>query len=119
MRSHGKRLSSFEAVDVQIGIGLNSGEVVVRSIDNDLNIDYSALGHTTHLAARMQEIAGPGEALISLTTLRQVEGFVQIKSLGPIQVKGVSQPVEVYSLTAATAARTRVQAGATRGLTPL
>ncbi len=98
---------------------MNSGEVVVRSIDNDLNIEYSALGHTTHLAARMQELASPGIALISASTLRQVEGFVQIQPLGPVPVKGVSQPVETYSVIGVTTARTRVQAGAARGLTPL
>ena len=119
MRRYRQRLSQTEESGLHIGVGIHSGEVVVRSIDNDLNIDYSALGHTTHLAARMQELAGPSEALISLSTLRQVEGFVQVRSLGPIQVKGVSQPVDTYLLTAATAARTRVQAGAARGLTPL
>jgi tetratricopeptide (TPR) repeat protein len=98
---------------------MNSGGVVVRSIDTDLNIDYSALGHTTHLAARMQELAGPGIALMSASTLRQVEGFVHVQSLGPVQAKGISQPVEAYSLIGATTARTRVQAGAVRGLTPL
>ena len=98
---------------------MNSGEVVVRSIGNDLNIDYSALGHTTHLAARMQELAGPGAALLTASTLRQVEGFVQVKSLGAVQMKGVSQPVETHELVGATTARTRVQAGAARGLTPL
>src|ERR1044071_8880128 len=119
MRRYRQRLSQTEESGLHIGVGIHSGEVVVRSIDNDLNIDYSALGHTTHLAARMQELAGRSQALISLSTLRQVEGFVQVQSLGPIQVKGVSQPVEAYLLTAATAARTRVQAGSARGLTPL
>jgi tetratricopeptide (TPR) repeat protein len=98
---------------------MNSGEVVVRSIDTDLNIDYSALGHTTHLAARMQELAGPGIALMSANTLRQVEGFVHVQSLGPVQAKGISHPIDTYSLIGATTARTRVQAGAVRGLTPL
>jgi tetratricopeptide (TPR) repeat protein len=98
---------------------MNSGEVVVRSIDTDLNIDYSALGHTTHLAARMQELSSPGSALMSSSTLRQVEGFVFVQSLGPVQAKGISQPVQAYSLVGATTARTRVQAGAARGLTPL
>jgi class 3 adenylate cyclase/tetratricopeptide (TPR) repeat protein len=119
MRRHRKNLGQSEESGLHIGIGMNSGEVVVRSIDNDLNIDYSALGHTTHLAARMQELAGPGVALMSSSTLRQVEGFVHIQSLGPVQAKGVSQPVEAYSLIGATTARTRVQAGAARGLTPL
>jgi class 3 adenylate cyclase/tetratricopeptide (TPR) repeat protein len=119
MRRYRQRLGHSEESGVQISVGLNSGEVVVRSIDNDLNIDYSALGHTTHLAARMQELAGPGLALMSASTLRQVEGFIQVQSLGPVQAKGVSQPVETYSLIGATSARTRVQAGAARGLTPL
>ena len=119
MRRYRQKLGQSEETGLQIGVGMNSGEVVVRSIDNDLNIDYSALGHTTHLAARMQELSGPGEALISGSTLRQVEGFIQIQPLGPVQVKGVSQAIEVYSVIGATSARTRVQAGAARGLTPL
>ena len=119
MRRYRQKLGQSEESGVQIGIGMNSGAVVVRSIDNDLNIDYSALGLTTHLAARMQELSGSGQALMSASTLRQVEGFVQIQPLGPVQVKGVSQPVEVYSVIGATTARTRVQAGAARGLTPL
>jgi class 3 adenylate cyclase/tetratricopeptide (TPR) repeat protein len=119
MRRYRRRLGQSEEAGLQIGIGMNSGEVVVRSIGNDLNIDYSALGHTTHLAARMQELAGPGGALLTASSLRQVEGFVQVKSLGAVQMKGVSQPVETYELVGATTARTRVQAGAARGLTPL
>jgi len=119
MHRYREKLGQSEESGLQIGVGMNSGEVVVRSIDNDLNIDYSALGHTTHLAARMQELSGPGEALISGSTLREVEGFVQIQPLGPTQVKGLSQPVEIYSLFGVTTARTRVQAGAARGLTPL
>jgi tetratricopeptide (TPR) repeat protein len=119
MRRYRQRLGQSEESGLHIGVGMNSGEVVVRSIDNDLNMDYSALGHTTHLAARMQELAGPGVALMSSSTLRQVEGFIQVESLGPVQAKGVSQRLEAYSLTGATTARTRVQAGAARGLTPL
>ena len=67
----------------------------------------------------MQELAAPGMALMSAGTLRQVEGFMQVNSLGPVQAKGISQPVEAYSLIGTTSARTRVQAGAARGLTPL
>jgi class 3 adenylate cyclase/tetratricopeptide (TPR) repeat protein len=116
MRSYRQKPGQSE---LQIGVGLNSGEVVVRSIDNDLNIDYSAIGHTTNLAARMQELAAPGLVLLSSNTLRQVEGFVQVEPLGPVQAKGISRPVEPYSLIGTTSARTRVQAGAVRGLTPL
>ena len=119
MRRYRRKLGQSEELGLQIGIGLNSGEVVVRSISNDLNVDYSALGHTTHMAARMQELAAGGTTLMTASTLRQVEGFVQVKSVGAVQVKGVSRPVEAFEVVAATTARTRVQAAATRGLTPL
>src|SRR5215471_2516726 len=118
-RLYRRGLGQSEELGLQIGIGLNSGEVVVRSISNDLNLDYSALGHTTHMAARMQELAAGGKILMTASTLRQTEGFVQVKSVGAVQVKGVSQPVEAFEVVAATAARTRVQAAAVRGLTPL
>ena len=88
MRRYRQRLGQSEESGLHIGVGMNSGEVVLRSIDTDLTIDYSAIGYTTHLAARMQELAGPGIVLMSSTTLRQVEGFVQVESLGPVQAKG-------------------------------
>src|SRR5437660_9146381 len=118
MRRYREKLGQSEELGLQIGIGLNSGEVVVRSIDNDLNIDYSALGHTTHLAARMQELANGGAILMMASTLREVEGFVEVKSLGALQVKGVSRPVDAYELVGVTSARTRLHAAVSRGLTP-
>ncbi|PYV80935.1 MAG: hypothetical protein DMG05_30775, partial [Acidobacteria bacterium] len=118
MRRHRENLGQTDEIGVQIGVGLNSGEVVVRSIDNDLNIDYSALGHTTHLAARMQELANGGAILMMASTLREVEGFVEVKSLGAVQVKGVSRPIDAYELVGVTSARTRLHAAVSRGLTP-
>src|SRR5437773_1002259 len=118
MRRYREKLGQSEELGLQIGIGLNSGEVVVRSIDNDLNIDYSALGHTTHLAARMQELANGGAILMMASTLREVEGFVEVKSLGAVQVKGVSRPIDAYELVGVTSARTRLHAAVSRGLTP-
>ena len=118
LRAHHQKLGQSESEGVQIGVGLNTGEVVVRSIDSDLHLDYSALGHTTHLAARMQELAGGGIALMTTSTLREVEGFIQIQPRGAVNAKGVSQPVEVFELVAATSARTRVQAALASGLTP-
>src|SRR5215813_13271314 len=85
MRRYRRKLGQSEGLGPQIGIGLNSGEVVVRSISNDLNVDYSALGHTTHLAARMQELAAGGTTLMTSSTLREVEGFVQVRSVGAVQ----------------------------------
>src|SRR6058998_3457292 len=103
-------------VTVQIRVGLNSGEVVVRAIGSDLHMDYTAVGETTHLAARMEQAARPGTVLIALATLNLVEGFVAVKSLGPVPVKGRSEPVEVYELSGLGPARTRLQAAARRGL---
>ena len=102
---------------LQVRVGLNSGEVVVRAIGNDLHMDYSAIGQTTHLAARMEQLASPGSVLLSADTLKLVEGFVNVASLGTIPVKGMPHPVEVFELTGAAAARTRIQAAAGRGLT--
>jgi class 3 adenylate cyclase/tetratricopeptide (TPR) repeat protein len=118
MRRYRANRGQSDELGLQISIGLNSGEVVVRSISNDLNVDYSALGHTTHLAARMQELAGAGAILLTIATLREVEGFVEVKSLGGVQAKGVSRPIDAYELVGATAARTRLHAAVARGLTP-
>ena len=101
---------------LKIGIGINSGEVVVRSITNDLNIDYAALGHTTHLAARMEALAAPGSIMLTADTLREVEGFVEARSVGSLQVKGFTHPVDAFELVGVTAARNRLQAQAERGL---
>ena len=106
-----------EGIPIQIRVGLNSGEVVVRSIGSDLKMDYTAVGQTTHLAARMEQMAMPGSILMTADTLRLAEGFVQVKSIGPVNVKGMSEPVEVYEVTGAGAARSRLQAAAARGLT--
>jgi class 3 adenylate cyclase len=102
---------------VKIRVGLNSGEVVVRAIGSDLHMDYTAVGQTTHLAARMEQIADPGAIVITPETLALVESYVAAKSLGPVPVKGLAGPVEVYEVTGAGPARTRLQASAQRGLT--
>ena len=108
-RSHG--------VDVRVRVGLNSGEVVVRSVGSDLRMDYTAVGQTTHLAARMEQMALPGTILITADGLRAAEGFVQATPLGPRPVKGMSAPVDVYQVTGAGHIRTRLQAAVARGLT--
>ena len=102
---------------MQIRIGLNSGEVVVRAIGNDLHMDYSAIGQTTHLAARMEQLASPGSTLLTAETLRLVEGLVQVTPLGPVPVKGLDTPVEVFELIGASALRARFQARVAGGLT--
>jgi class 3 adenylate cyclase/tetratricopeptide (TPR) repeat protein len=106
-----------EGVTVRIRVGLNSGEVVVRSIGSDLRMDYTAVGQTTHLAARMEQLAAPGSILLTPATLQLAEGYVQVKSLGPMPVKGLGEPIEVYEVLGAGLTRTRLQAAAARGLT--
>jgi class 3 adenylate cyclase/tetratricopeptide (TPR) repeat protein len=110
-------LRQQQGLDVQIRVGLNCGAVVVRSIGNDLHMDYTAVGQTTHLAARMEQLARPGTALLTADTLRLVEGYVEVKPLGPVPVKGVPEPVEVYELLRAGPVRSRLQAAVARGLT--
>jgi class 3 adenylate cyclase/tetratricopeptide (TPR) repeat protein len=104
-------------VPVHIRVGLNSGEVVVRSIGSDLHMDYTAVGQTTHLAARMEQMAMPGSILLTSETLQLAEGYLEVKPLGPRQVKGLDRPVEVYEMVGASAVRSRLQAAAARGLT--
>jgi class 3 adenylate cyclase/tetratricopeptide (TPR) repeat protein len=103
-------------VNVQIRVGLNSGEVVVRAIGSDLHMDYTAVGQTTHLAARMEQLADPGAVLLTASTLKLAEGFLDVKPLGPTPVKGLSDAIEVYELTGLGVARTRLQAAEARGL---
>jgi predicted ATPase/class 3 adenylate cyclase len=105
-------------VEVQIRVGLNSGEVVVRAIGNDLHMDYSAIGETTHLAARMEQLAPPGTIRLTAATLRLVEGLIRVTPRGPVPVKGLTEPVEVFDLVGVSALRHRLQAAAARGLTP-
>jgi class 3 adenylate cyclase len=77
---------------VRIRIGINSGEVVVRSIGSDLRMDYTAVGQTTHLAARMEQLADPGSTLLTAETLRLAEGLVRVTSRGAAPIKGLKDP---------------------------
>ena len=115
---YAEELRRRQGVDVQIRVGLNSGEVVVRSIGSDLHMDYTAVGQTTHLAGRMEQLARPGATLLTGHVLRFAEGYVEVAPLGPVPVKGLAEPVEVYELLKAGPVRSRLQAAAARGLTP-
>src|SRR5712691_6484670 len=114
---YGDEVQRLHGVPVQIRVGLHSGAVVVRAIDSSLHMDYTAVGQTTHLAARMEQMAKPGSVLTTGETLRLAEGFVQVKALGPVVVKGLADLVEVFELVGAGSTRTRLQAFAARGLT--
>jgi class 3 adenylate cyclase/tetratricopeptide (TPR) repeat protein len=117
VKTYAEEVRRTHAAVVKIRVGLNSGEVVVRAIGSDLHMDYTAVGQTTHLAARMEQIADPGAIVITPDTLALAEGYVEVKSFGPIPVKGLPAPIEIFELTGAGTARTRLQAAALRGLT--
>src|SRR2546421_2823558 len=116
LRRYAEEVRRTHGLTVQMRVGLNSGEVVVRAIGNDLHMDYSAVGLTTVLAARMEQLATPGSILLTAATLRLVEGMVQVNPLGPVPVKGVDEPVEVFELVGVSAIRRRLQAAVARGL---
>jgi class 3 adenylate cyclase len=117
IHAYSEHAQRTQGLAIWIRVGLNSGEVVVRTIGGDLHMDYTAVGQTTHLAARMEQLAAPGSTLLSAATLELVEGFVSVKPRGSMPVKGMTEPVEVYELIGAGAARSRLQAAAARGLT--
>jgi class 3 adenylate cyclase/tetratricopeptide (TPR) repeat protein len=117
VKKYAEDVRRSHAAVVKIRVGLNSGEVVVRAIGSDLHMDYTAVGQTTHLAARMEQIADPGAIVIAPETLALVEGYVEVKSLGPVPVRGLAEPVEIYEVTGAGQARTRLQSAVRRGLT--
>src|SRR3989441_2076926 len=117
VKEYAEELHRSLGLPVHIRVGLNSGEVVVRSIGSDLHMDYTAIGQTTHLAARMEQMAMPGTILIPSETLALIEGYVLTRPLGPRPVKGLDAPLDVYELTGASPIRSRLHAAAARGLT--
>ncbi len=107
-----------QGINLTIRVGMNSGEIVVSSINNDLYMDYTIVGQTAHLASRMEQMAMPGSILVGPDTAKLVEGFVKTKSLGAMPIKGLGYPVEVYEISDGGSERTRFQAAAWRGFTP-
>jgi predicted ATPase/class 3 adenylate cyclase len=117
MRRYADRVRLQRGVPLQIRVGLNTGEVVVRSIrTDDLHTDYLPIGHATSLAARLQNLANPGSIVVSASTFRLTDGFFAFKALGAAQIKGVSEPVPVYEVLGVGPLRTRLQVVARRGL---
>jgi tetratricopeptide (TPR) repeat protein len=117
VKRYADQIQRTQGVLLTVRVGLNSGEIVVRAVRNDLRMDYTGVGQTAHLAARMEQLAKPGSVLAAAETMKLAEGYVEMRSLGPLQVKGIAGAIPVYELTGAGAARTRLQAAAARGLT--
>ena len=111
LREHGN-------LPIEARVGVNTGEVVVRSIaTGEGQTEYTPIGHTTNLASRMQALAPTGSIAISEQTRKFVEGYFEIKPLGPTRVKGVSEPVNIYEVTGLGPLRTRLEQAARRGFT--
>jgi len=116
LRGYADQLRLSEGVNFSVRIGLNSGEVVVGRIGDDLRMDYTAQGHTVNLAARMEQIAEPGRVYLTEHVAALVPGFFSMRDLGPLEVKGAAAPVRVYELEGIGALRTRLDLSRARGL---
>lgn len=118
MRRHSDSLRLKRGFSLSLRVGINTGEVIVRSIrKDDLHTDYVPVGHSTNLAARMEQMATPGSILITEYTKKLTEGFFDLKALGAAEIKGVENPLPVYEVLGVGSLRTRLQVAERRGLT--
>jgi class 3 adenylate cyclase/tetratricopeptide (TPR) repeat protein len=116
VRDYARQLSGVDGTSVQIRVGLNSGDVVVRSIASDLQMDYTAVGQTTHLASRMEQMARPGTIMATESCIRLAAGYVEVVRLGPQPIRGLSERVDAYEVTGIGKVRSRLDASIERGL---
>jgi predicted ATPase/class 3 adenylate cyclase len=117
-RRYSAQLVTEGGTPLEARVGINTGEVVVRTLaTTDGHTEYTPIGHTANLASRMQAIAPTGSIAITEQTRRLVEGFFQVESLGPTRVKGLTEPINVYEVIGLGPLRTRLQRAAARGLT--
>jgi class 3 adenylate cyclase/tetratricopeptide (TPR) repeat protein len=118
MHRFAERLRAEKGINLEVRVGVNSGEVVVRTIETGgSHAEYTPIGHSTSLAARLQTLASPGSIAISEGLRKLIEGYFTLKPLGPARIKGVGEPINVYEVTGLGPLRTRLQRAAGRGLT--
>jgi predicted ATPase/class 3 adenylate cyclase len=121
MREAGRRYAEHVGPEcgatVAVRVGLDSGEVAVRTVRNDLYSEYAAVGPAVRVAARLEQLAGDGAILLTRQTLRLVEGHVRVRSLGPVSVSGLAEPIDAFELADAGPPRSRFQVARTRQLT--
>jgi len=114
-----RRARESNNANIEIRVGLSSGEVLVKTVESDTATNYDAKGEDVYLAARMEQLAEPGSVLISDHTRRLVDGYFELRALGPTVVKGLPEPVATYVLLRARNRRTRLGVAAERGLSPM
>jgi class 3 adenylate cyclase/tetratricopeptide (TPR) repeat protein len=117
LRRYSAELKRSMGITFSVRMGINSGEVVVGSIGDDLRMDYTAQGHTVGLAARMEQLADPGTIYLSEDTERLVAGFFHLRDLGMFEIKGLRVPVRVHDLQGIGPLRSRLDRSHARGLT--
>ena len=118
MRHYAEKLRAEGGAPLQMRVGINTGEVVVRSIrKDDLHTDYVPVGHSTNLAARMEQLANPGSIVVTEHTQKLTDGYFNFQALGKTKVKGAEEPIPIFEVTGAGPLRTRLQVSARRGLT--
>jgi class 3 adenylate cyclase/tetratricopeptide (TPR) repeat protein len=115
LRDHADQLRVKRGLNFGVRMGLNSGEVVVGRIGDDLRMDYTAQGQTVGLAARMEQLADSGCVYVTEHTQALVEGFFKLRDLGLSSIKGVAQPVRIYELEENREHRTRLDISQERG----
>lgn len=116
-RKRAEQLRREKGINVQLRVGVNTGEVVLRSIrKDDLHTDYVPVGQSTNLASRMESLATPGSILVSEQTYKLTEGYFEFKSLGQAQVKGFAEPLSIYEVAGVGPLRTKLQLSVRRGL---
>jgi class 3 adenylate cyclase/tetratricopeptide (TPR) repeat protein len=118
LQGYGAELQRTRGIAFRVRIGLNTGLVVVGSIGDNLRMDYTAVGDTTNLAARMVNMAAPEQILVAEDTHKAVSGYFVTRPLGAQVIKGKAAPVNAYEVVRARGLRTRLEVGAERGLTP-
>jgi class 3 adenylate cyclase/tetratricopeptide (TPR) repeat protein len=116
LRDYAQALRRERGLQFSVRMGLNSGEVVVGAIGDDLRMDYTAQGHTVGLASRMEQLCEPGRAYLTDATAALVAGYFELEDLGLFTIKGVSAPLRVYALLGEGRLRTRLDLARSRGL---
>jgi class 3 adenylate cyclase len=115
LHEHGERRTAAGHSAPEARIGVNTGEVVVRTVDTGGRVEYTPIGHTANLASRLQTIAPPGSIAVSEHTRRLVEGYFEVRALGPTAVRGISEAIEVYEVTGPGTLRTHFELSAGAG----
>jgi class 3 adenylate cyclase/predicted ATPase len=116
-KRYAEQLRREQGLNLQIRVGVNTGEVVLRSIrKDDLHTDYTPVGHSIHLASRMESLASGGAVVVSEGTYKLIEGYFECKALGEAKVKGVTEPIPIYEVLGIGPLRTRLEVAARHGL---